>query len=206
VTRSADQITHFRGHILISCQTIGLPDTVPQDGLERGHYQYREKFWTCGFFPGSLYLLLERLIRHPTRLGVPDTIRDQLRLNLHGICQEWAAMIEWMCERSDTHDLGFLIQPAFKRQWQLFKDQKSLSVLHRAARSLASRNNDTLNAIRSWDKTGNKRFAYSKESGDFLVIVDSLCSTQHVLMFTTRESPVLMSRQILTSCFLLDTT
>ena len=81
-----------------------------------------------------------------------------------------------MSERSDTHDLGFLIQPAFRKQWDLFGNDESLKVLHKAAWSLASRNNGTLNAIRSWDKTANERFAYSKENKDFLVIVDSMCS------------------------------
>lgn len=68
------------------------------------------------------------------------------------------------------------MQPAFRKQWELFGDEKSLSVLHVAAHSLASRNSPALNAIRSWDKTANKRFSFSKEQDDFLVIIDSLCS------------------------------
>jgi hypothetical protein len=90
-----------------------------------------------------------------------------------------------MSERSDTHDLGFLIQPAFRKHWDLFADDESLKVLHRAAWSLASRNNVTLSAIRSWDKTANERFTYSKEHNDFLVIVDSMCSNS---MLQTSQS------------------
>lgn len=99
-----------------------------------------------------------------------------MQLALRRISQQWASKIEWMSERTDTHDIGFLIQPAFRKQWDLFRDDESLKVLHKAARSLASRNNGTLNAIRSWDKTANDRFAYSRENNDFLVIVDSMCS------------------------------
>lgn len=35
-------------------------EEVPQDGLNRGKYKLMDaQFWTCGFFPGSLYCLLE---------------------------------------------------------------------------------------------------------------------------------------------------
>lgn len=41
-----------------------FPEIVPMDQESDGKYALRSaEFWTCGFFPGTLYAVLERLIR-----------------------------------------------------------------------------------------------------------------------------------------------
>lgn len=169
-----------------------FPETVPQEGPNRGIYQCRDaEFWTSGFFPGSLYCVLERLRKYPdaSLFGRPTASADisngtsnpaggDLRLSisrLGELCQKWSTPIYAMSSRKDTHDLGFIIQPSLRRDWELFGHQKSLDAVLAAAESLASRFDERVGAIRSWDLFYPRQGITSMED-DFLVIIDSLCS------------------------------
>lgn len=81
-----------------------------------------------------------------------------------------------MSGRTDTHDLGFIVQPALRRDWELFGTQSSLESLLAAAESLASRYDDRVGAIRSWDSFSNAHHSMTSMEDDFIVIIDSLCS------------------------------
>jgi hypothetical protein len=84
-----------------------------------------------------------------------------------------------MAARTDTHDLGFIVQPALQRDWELFGNQKSLSALLEAANSLATRYDERVQVIRSWDSFSNAHHNISSMEDDFLVIIDSLCSKSY---------------------------
>jgi hypothetical protein len=88
-----------------------------------------------------------------------------------------------MAARTDTHDLGFVIQPALQRNWELFGNQKSLDAILKAATSLATRYDDRVQAIRSWDSFSNAHHNISSMEDDFLVIIDSLCSKSFILIY-----------------------
>lgn len=113
---------------------------------------------------------------YPDHLGVDRLHINRLTQRLHHLSEQWAAGIEVMSNRTDTHDLGFMIQPAFRRHWEIFGDERSLNVLHRAALSLATRYDSKLGAIRSWNRAVNKRHSITDMNSNFLVIVDSLCN------------------------------
>jgi hypothetical protein len=81
-----------------------------------------------------------------------------------------------MATRTDTHDMGFIIQPALRMDWELTGNERSLAAVVTAAESLASRYSDKVKAIRSWDVAINKRYQYIDKEVDFLVIIDSMCS------------------------------
>lgn len=81
-----------------------------------------------------------------------------------------------MSARKDTYDLGFIIQPALRRDWELFSQQDSLNSLLATAESLASRYDERVGAIRSWDSFANTHHNIISMEDDFLVIIDSLCS------------------------------
>lgn len=81
-----------------------------------------------------------------------------------------------MSTRKDTHDLGFIVQPALRRDWELFGNQQSMESLLTAAESLASRFDERVGAIRSWDSFSNAHHKITSMKDDFLVIIDSLCS------------------------------
>lgn len=81
-----------------------------------------------------------------------------------------------MSARKDTHDLGFIVQPALRRDWELFGCQESLNSLLTAAESLASRYDERVGAIRSWNSFENAHHNITNMENDFIVIIDSLCS------------------------------
>ena len=82
-----------------------------------------------------------------------------------------------MASRTDTHDMGFIIQPALQMDWELTGNTRSLQAVLTAAESLASRYDEKVKAIRSWDVALNKRYNYADKDVDFLVIIDSMCSS-----------------------------
>ncbi|KAF1734904.1 Unsaturated chondroitin disaccharide hydrolase [Beauveria bassiana] len=166
-----------------------FPETCPQTGPQAGHYLYRDaEFWTCGFFPGSLYCLLERSVRYPhaflTAADKSDDddgaaaadLRKRLRSELLAVCRRWAAPLHGMSSRRDTHDIGFIVEPALRRDFELTGNARSLDAIVHAAESLASRYSETTKAIRSWDRFVNNSNNYVDKDSEFLVIIDSMCN------------------------------
>lgn len=146
------------------------PETVAQDDPLNGHYELRESsFWTCGFFPGSLYTLLERFTLYPgsnfTKLSPP----------LLSLCRAWSAPLHAMSTRTDTHDLGFIVA-SLRIDYELTGDATSLASLITAAHSLASRYVMSAGAIRSWDLLRKKDVSIVTKEENCIVIIDSVCN------------------------------
>ncbi|OAA72356.1 Six-hairpin glycosidase [Cordyceps fumosorosea ARSEF 2679] len=158
-----------------------FPETCPQTGPQTGQYQYRDaEFWTCGFFPGSLYCLLERSARYPQAFLTekPDgaEARERLRSELLGVCRRWSEPLHDMSNRKDTHDIGFIVEPALRRDFELTGDARSLASVVNAAESLASRYSERTRAIRSWDRFVNNGNNLVDKDSEFIVIIDSMCN------------------------------
>lgn len=81
-----------------------------------------------------------------------------------------------MSSRTDTHDMGFIVQPALQKDWELTGNPESLQSVINAAYALASRWDDRVKAIRSWDVAINDRYSITDMETNFLVIIDSMCS------------------------------
>ncbi|KAK1530404.1 unsaturated glucuronyl hydrolase [Colletotrichum costaricense] len=160
---------------------IAFPEIVPQNGPNAGQYEFRDpEFWTCGFFPGTLYALLERSVKHPQTMGLanagPGPSVASLRQHLRGLCKIWADPLHDMAGRTDTHDIGFIIMPALQRDWELNGNEKSLASIVRAAHSLATRYVPAAGAIRSWDCLLKKDITVTDMTTNLLAIIDSLCN------------------------------
>ncbi|KFY53005.1 hypothetical protein V496_07997 [Pseudogymnoascus sp. VKM F-4515 (FW-2607)] len=158
------------------------PEFVPQKGHDSGKYILRDaNFWTCGFFPGSLYLLRERAVKYPRVFPYLGHEKDNLpysssllRQKLISLCKDWTGPVEAMQSRTDTHDMGFIIQPSLRKDWELTGNEKSLQAVLTAAKSLASRYSPAVGAIRSWDVLSQANVSITSMTQDFLVIVDSM--------------------------------
>lgn len=72
--------------------------------------------------------------------------------------------------------MGFIIQPALQKDWELTGNPDSLASVVNAAHALASRYSPTVGAIRSWDTAINHRYNLISKADNFLVIVDSMCN------------------------------
>ncbi|KFA72795.1 hypothetical protein S40288_06384 [Stachybotrys chartarum IBT 40288] len=170
----------------------GFPEIVPQEGPQSGQYQLREpEFWTCGFFPGTLYALLERSIKYPQKMQFQESNHavtlEQARSQLRILCQTWSAPIHDMSGRTNTHDIGFIIMPALKRDWELNSSERSLASIMKAADSLASRYVSSAGAIRSWDILLKKEITVTDMTENLLVIIDSMCNLD-LLFYAAAQS------------------
>ncbi|KAJ5640018.1 uncharacterized protein N7484_007880 [Penicillium longicatenatum] len=153
-----------------------FPEWVPQSGPNAGKYECREAdFWTCGFFPGLIYTVLERLIKYPQSAPI-GTSNSIIIKKLHELGEIWSNPIHPMGARTDTHDMSFIIQPSMRPRWELFHDEKALSTIITAAESLYTRYSPEIGAIRSWDQLTQKGVNITSMEHDFLVIIDSMCN------------------------------
>lgn len=112
--------------------------------------------------------------QEPAKEGIRHC--DKVISLLTDLCQKWSAPLHAMSARKHTHDMGFIIQPALQRDWEIFGHKRSLESLLAAAESLASRFDGRVGAIRSWDRFSNAHNKIDSMEDDFLVIIDSLCS------------------------------
>jgi len=91
--------------------------------------------WTCGFFPGALWLLYEGTGEARWREAAVRT----------------TAMVESAKNNRGTHDLGFMLHCSFGQGYRLTGNAAYRDVLLTGAASLATRFNPTVGSIRSWD-------------------------------------------------------
>ena len=155
---------------------IAYPEYVLQTGPDAGKYVLREAdFWTCGFFPGSIYSLLERTVKYPG--SVPGaSSKAAIREKLQALGAAWSDPLHETAHRTDTHDMSFMIQPSMRQRWELMNDTKALDSVITAAKALYTRYNPTVGAIRSWDKLTQEGVTITSLDADFLVIIDSMCN------------------------------
>ncbi|KAK5171486.1 uncharacterized protein LTR77_004631 [Saxophila tyrrhenica] len=164
-----------------SLDQVSPPTSHPEytaPGSSEYTYSSHE-FWTSGFFPGSLAVLYQRRCLYSQHEVLANQHSPHV-LKLQHACRWWSDALHSQAARRDTHDLGFMIQPWAQVLWELDGDRKALASLVAAAYSLASRFDDKVKAIRSWDTCFTKRYRFADPYQDFLVIVDSMMSKPKV--------------------------
>ena len=72
--------------------------------------------------------------------------------------------------------MGFIVQPALQKDYELTGNTESFESVVKAAYALASRYDERVKAIRSWDVAINDRYSITDMDENFLVIIDSMCS------------------------------
>ncbi|KAJ5928338.1 unsaturated glucuronyl hydrolase [Penicillium verhagenii] len=157
------------------------PEHVPESGPSAGTYETKPaKFWTCGFFPSSLYCVLERYTKFPNRTPFSALPSENIippdssyHAQLLALCRAWSTPLRAQASRTDTHDLGFMMHP-LRMDWELTGDSSSLKAYITAANSLASRFDERVGAIRSWDQMKRLNFEVHDKENNFLIIVDNM--------------------------------
>ncbi|KAJ5893220.1 hypothetical protein N7495_004911 [Penicillium taxi] len=166
------------------------PVLYPEYTNQDGTYIYRKlDFWTSGFFPGSIYLLLERSIRYnenTSYLSLGFRTRPH-QLQLEYLSRWWTANLHQNALKRDTHDLGFMIAPWAMKAWELQRDPAAFNTLIMAAHSLASRFSATTRCLRSWDVCITKKYEFKDPSLDYLFIVDNMLNLD-LLFWAARET------------------
>ncbi|KAH0284547.1 Six-hairpin glycosidase [Aureobasidium namibiae CBS 147.97] len=155
---------------------VYYPEYVPQTPDAAGRYELREKdFWTCGFFPGCIYSIIERLVKHSQATdGIEQT--QELLAKLLDLGAAWSDPLHEFAFRTDTHDMSFMIQPSMRVRWEVLGDHKALDSIVTAARSLFTRYNANVGAVRAWDVLTQNGVTITDMNENFLIIIDSMCN------------------------------
>ncbi|OIW32799.1 glycoside hydrolase family 88 protein [Coniochaeta ligniaria NRRL 30616] len=149
---------------------------LPLGGAAGKYLSKPATFWTCGFFPASLYCLLERLRRYPQALPRPPQLEAVAFHNqLLALCRAWSAPLHAQATRTNSHDLGFIMQ-SLRMDWELNGTEASLKSYVSAAESLATRYDERVRAIRSWDKAVSHSYEIVDKEKNFLIVIDSMCN------------------------------
>jgi unsaturated chondroitin disaccharide hydrolase len=117
------------------------------------------KWWCSGFYPGTL-------------LYIYENTKDK---ELQEEAMKKLKVLEKEQFNKSTHDLGFMMYCSFGNANRLQPAEEYKQVLINSARSLASRFNEKVGCIRSWN---------SKPS-DFLVIIDNMMNLE-LLFYATK--------------------
>ena len=142
-----------------------LMSKVPADRLPKTYYAMQDrletsdsKWWTSGFFPGTLFYLYE--FSHDTSLLHEATKRLRLLEN-----EQF---------NKGTHDLGFMMYCSFGNARHALNTKDYDDILLNSARSLSTRFNPTVGCIKSWD---NNKWQYP-------VIIDNMMNLELLLWAT----------------------
>lgn len=106
--------------------------------------------WTSGFFPGSLWLAY----RHTHQPAFKADARV------------WTKRLAGQATDTSTHDIGFEIMSSFGNGYAITHAKSYKSIILRAAKSLATRYNPKVGAVRSWGARSNHHH--------FKVIIDNM--------------------------------
>ncbi|GAB5591285.1 hypothetical protein Unana1_06185 [Umbelopsis nana] len=151
----------------VANQEPPVPNTFPHvtkfGALE---YIYEpSKWWTSGFFPGSVWALCERASKRDLPVSFDDLVK---------VARKWQSGMENEQFNTETHDIGFMIMPSFQRDYDLTGNKACEAVIIQSAESLLTRWNETVGCLRSWNTTSTKTYKYNNKDTDFLVIIDNM--------------------------------
>ncbi|MFN2604384.1 MAG: hypothetical protein ABR582_16720, partial [Gemmatimonadaceae bacterium] len=134
----------------------GYPrDTRPDGSWEQQPYTQ----WTSGFFPGLLWYMyaLDR------------------NAEWKSLAQRWTRGIEPASRMTNTHDLGFMVFNSFGHGFLLTRDTTYKRVVLDASKSLVTRYNPKVGAIKSWD---TENVSDARRTWKYPVIVDNLMNLE----------------------------
>lgn len=112
------------------------------------------KDWTSGFFPGELWYLFELT---KNKKWKEEAIK-------------FTSLIEKEKLNGTTHDMGFKVYNSFGNAYRLNGGEKEKEVIIQAAKTLATRFNPKIGALRSWD--------HHAEQWKFPVIIDNMLNLE----------------------------
>ncbi|WP_321333905.1 alginate lyase family protein [uncultured Bacteroides sp.] len=135
------------------------PRSIEKDGSLR---LVAPRDWCSGFFAGSLWQMYAYTHSNYWRQ--------------QAVSYTWP--IEEMKLHKGTHDLGFVLYSSFGQAYRLTGEQSYKDVIVQAAKTLSTRYNPKVKALRSWD--------WNKEVWQYPVIIDNMINLE--LLFWATEA------------------
>jgi unsaturated chondroitin disaccharide hydrolase len=130
--------------------SLQIPRTVENAKMEGT----ASKSWTSGFFPGVLWQLYDA--------GRQDALKEA--------ALSWQSFVEKEKLDSTTHDLGFKLYCSFGQAWRITGEEQFKDVFITAAKTLSTRYNPKVGALRSWD--------HHEDLWPFPVIIDNMMNLE----------------------------
>jgi rhamnogalacturonyl hydrolase YesR len=112
------------------------------------------KDWTSGFFPGNLWQIYQ--------LTGIEAYKNRAK--------EWTNFIEKEKFNSKTHDMGFKVFSSFGNGLEITGSEHYKEVILQSAKTLATRFNENIGSIRSWD--------HHADVWQFPVIIDNMMNLE----------------------------
>jgi unsaturated chondroitin disaccharide hydrolase len=158
LTRHA--VEFARSRLRQTAQSLDPANGYPRFTEPDGRWQQQPyNQWTAGFFAGTLWSMYAL-----------DRAREW-----QSLAARWTRGIEPARSMTTTHDLGFMVFNSFGHGFLLTRDTTYRRVVLDASRSLVTRYNPRVGAIKSWD-TENGRDA--RRTWKYPVIVDNLMNLE----------------------------
>jgi unsaturated chondroitin disaccharide hydrolase len=141
------------------------PGKLPRTLNENGELVTSNSDWWCsGFFPGELWYLYE------------NTGDSTLKKYAH----DYTMRVKDQQYTTTNHDVGFMIFCSFGNAYRVTKNELYRGMINTASKSLITRFNPLIGAIRSWDYAEwNKQWQYP-------VIIDNMMNLE-ILMWASKE-------------------
>ncbi len=138
---------------------VGGPSLHPKRTIASGKWEALPRGdWTCGFFSGCLWFMYQR------------TGDDEWR----EAAQRWTEDLESQKFNASNHDIGFRIMSSFGNGYRLTGRGDYKDVVLTAAETLATRYDDRVGCIRSWN------------GSNYLVIIDNMMNLE-LLFWASRN-------------------
>lgn len=125
-------------------------------------------WWTAGFFPGNLWYLAE--------YTGDSSLKDSALV--------WTEKMEPIKTFTGNHDIGFMMYCSYGNAYRLTRNEAYKDILIESARSLSTRFNPTVGAIKSWNSW---RSWNGDEVFEFPVIIDNMMNLE-LLFFASKAT------------------
>jgi hypothetical protein len=147
----------------ISVKNAKIPRTLKDGNLSWVHEGYD---WTIGFWPGTCWMMYEI---------TKDSKWKEAALKGQSLYTDYKNL-------TNDHDLGFIFNNSYGKDYKITKDEASKQVLIDASNSLITRFNENVGCIQSWDVEDNWQ---SKRGWKFPVIIDNMMNLE--MLFEASE-------------------
>ena len=138
----------------MAASLMDQPDRLPKTTEKDVTIVTSDTHWWCsGFFSGTLWMLYEATGN--------ETLKKY--------AENYTIRIEKEQYALDTHDLGFMMNCSFGNGYRITGNENYKKILLQSARSLATRYNENIGVIRSWD---------NKPKWMYPVIIDNLMNLE----------------------------
>jgi unsaturated chondroitin disaccharide hydrolase len=142
----------------------GRPLVVPRNLNEDGTLRLiPSRDWVSGFFPGSLWFMYQYTGQSKWKAAA----------------EKYTAPLEVEKYTTTTHDLGFMMGCSFGKGYELTGNASYREILIESAKSLITRFNPTVGAIRSWD--------HNTDKWQYPVIIDNMMNLE-LLFWTSKQT------------------